>query len=374
MKRIEKVSSPKQLKLFIDFVHELYKDDPNYVPELFIAQRDLLTPGKHPFHEHSTVQPFLAYDGDRIVGRIAAILNNNYNSFNGVQEGFFGFFDCINDPATADLLLNEAISWVKQKGATKILGPVNPSTNEPCGMLIEGFDQPAVVMMTYNAAYYPALLEGAGFTKNVDLIAYQLTTKDYTDQRLQSITEALKKRLSTRNITFRPVDLKNFKEEVVKLREIYNSAWDKNLGFVPMTEKEFAYMAKDLKMILDKDFCMVAEHEGKIVGFSLAVPDINQILIKIKRGRLLPTGILKLLLGRKKINNLRVLALGIVEGYRKSGIDMYFYRSIIENGLRKNFVSAEASWILEHNVPMNKAMLSINGKPYKKYRIYEKVL
>lgn len=374
MKRIEKVSSPRQLKVFIDFVHELYKDDPNYVPELFIAQRDLLTPGKHPFHEHSTVQPFLAYDGDRIVGRIAAILNNNYNSFNGVQEGFFGFFDCVDDSATADLLLNEAISWVKQKGATKILGPVNPSTNEPCGMLIEGFDQPAVVMMTYNAAYYPVLLEGAGFTKNVDLIAYQLTTKDYTDQRLQSITEALKKRLSTRNITFRPVDLKNFKEEVVKLREIYNSAWDKNLGFVPMTEKEFAYMAKDLKMILDKDFCMVAEHEGKIVGFSLAVPDINQILIKIKRGRLLPTGILKLLLGRKKINNLRVLALGIVEGYRKSGIDMYFYRSIIENGLRKNFVSAEASWILEHNVPMNKAMLSINGKPYKKYRIYEKVL
>ncbi|MBE7170730.1 MAG: hypothetical protein INR73_09070 [Williamsia sp.] len=372
MKRIEKVSSSRQLKLFIDFVHDLYKEDPNYVPELFIAQRDLLTPGKHPFHEHSTLQLFLAYEGDKIIGRIAAILNNNYNAFNGVQEGFFGFFDCINDQATADLLLNEATSWVKQKGATKILGPVNPSTNETCGMLIEGFDSPPVVMMTYNAAYYPALVEQAGFAKNVDLIAYKLTTADYTDQRLQNITEALKKRLSSRNITFRPVDLKNFKEEVAKLREIYNSAWDKNLGFVPMTEKEFAYMAKDLKLILDKDFCMVAEHEGKIVGFSLAIPDINQIQRTVKRGRLLPTGIFKLLFGRKKINNLRVLALGIVEGYRKTGIDMYFYRSIIENGIRKNFISAEASWILEHNVPMNKAMISINGKPYKKYRIYEK--
>lgn len=374
MKRIEKVSTPGQLKLFIDFVHDLYKDDPNYVPELFIAQRDLLTPGKHPFHEHAAVQLFLAYDGKQIVGRIAAILNNNYNAFNGVQEGFFGFFDCIDDQATADLLLNEAISWVRQRGATKILGPVNPSTNEPCGLLIEGFDEPPVVMMTYNAPYYVTLLDKAGFTKNVDLIAYKLTTKDYTGERLRSLTDAVKKRLSSRNISFRPIDLKNFKEEVAKLREIYNSAWDKNLGFVPMTEKEFTYMAKDLKLILDKDFCIVAEHEGKIVGFSLTIPDINQILINVKRGRLLPTGIFKLLTRRKKINNLRVMALGIVEGYRKAGIDMYFYLSIIDTGIRKNFISAEASWILEHNIPMNKAMLSINGKPYKKYRIYEKTL
>ena len=374
MKRIEKVSTSGQLKSFIDFVHDLYKDDPNYVPELFIAQRDLLTPGKHPFHEHSTVQLFLAYDDKIIVGRIAAILNSNYNTFNSVQEGFFGFFDCIDDQETADLLMNEAISWVKQRGATKILGPVNPSTNEPCGLLIEGFNEPPVVMMTYNAPYYVTLLEHTGFTKNVDLIAYKLTTKDYTGDRLRSLTEALKKRLTSRNITFRPVDLKNFKEEVAKLREIYNSAWDKNLGFVPMTEKEFAYMAKDLKMILDKDFCMLAEHEGKIVGFSLTIPDINQILIKVKRGRLLPAGIFKLLTQRKKINNLRVLALGIVEGYRKTGIDMYFYLSIIDTGIRKNFISAEASWILEHNIPMNKAMLSINGNPYKKYRIYEKTL
>ena len=374
MKRIEKVSSSKQLKYFIDFVHHLYKDDPNYVPELFIAQRDLLTPGKHPFHDHSSVQLFLAYDGEKITGRIAAILNVNYNTYNNVHEGFFGFFDCINDQSTADLLFQEAGNWLKQKGAVKVLGPVNPSTNEPCGLLIEGFNMPPVVMMTYNAPYYTGLIEKAGFTKNVDLIAYRFDVSDYSDKRLMSITDALQKRLAARNITFRSIDLKNFKAEVVKLREIYNSAWDKNLGFVPMTEKEFAYLAKDLKLILDKDFCTVAEHEGKIVGFSLAIPDINQILITIKNGRLLPTGIIKLLTRKKKINNLRIIALGIVEGYRKSGIDMYFYRSIIENGLRKNFVSAEASWVLEHNVPMNKAILSINGKPYKKYRIYEKQL
>ncbi len=374
MKRIEKVTTSKQLKHFIDFVHDLYKSDPNYVPELFIAQRDLLTPGKHPFHEHSTVQLFLAFEEEKITGRIAAIFNRNYNSFNHVTEGFFGFFDCINDQATADALFREAGTWLKEKGALKVLGPVNPSTNEPCGLLVEGFQLPPVVMMTYNAPYYSTLIEKAGFIKNVDLIAYRFDVSDYTDKRLMTITDALKNRLASRNITFRPVDLKNFKAEVNKLREIYNSAWDKNLGFVPMTEKEFAYMAKDLKMILDKDFCMIAEHDGKIVGFSLAIPDINQILINIPRGRLLPTGIIKLLTRKKKINNLRILALGIVEGYRKTGIDMYFYRSIIENGLRKKFVSAEASWVLEHNVPMNKAIMSINGKPYKKYRIYEKDL
>lgn len=374
MKHIEKVGSPLQLKKFIDFVHDLYKGDPNYVPELFIAQRDLLTPGKHPFHDHSGVQLFLAYDGDKVTGRIAAIFNNNYNTFNHVHEGFFGFFDCINDQSTADLLFSAATGWLKEKGAVKVLGPVNPSTNEPCGLLVEGFHLPPVVMMTYNAPYYATLIEQAGFVKNVDLIAYRFDVDDYTDKRLMGITDALKNRLASRNITFRPVDLKNFTQEVANLREIYNSAWDKNLGFVPMTEKEFAYMAKDLKMILDKDFCMIAEHEGKIVGFSLAVPDVNQILITIKKGRLLPTGIFKLLTRKKKINNLRILALGIVEGYRKTGIDMYFYRSIIENGLRKGYRSAEASWVLEHNVPMNKAILSINGKPYKKYRIYEKAL
>ena len=374
MKRIEKVQSPKQLKLFIDFVHDLYKDDPNYVPELFIAQRDLLTPGKHPFHEHAAIQLFLAYDGPKITGRIAAIFNENYNAYNNVIAGFFGFFDCINDQPTAESLFAEAESWLKQKGATRMLGPVNPSTNEPTGLLIEGFDLPPNVMMTYNASYYSGLIEKAGYGKNVDLIAYRLSAADYTDKRLASLTEALQHRMTSRNITFRKINLKNFKEEVNKLREIYNSAWDKNTGFVPMTEKEFAYMAKDLKMILDKDFCMVAEHEGKIVGFSLAVPDINQILITIKRGRLLPTGIIKLLTRRKKINQLRILALGVVEGYRKAGIDMYFYRSIIDTAIPKGYVHAEASWILEHNIPMNKAMIGINGKPYKKYRIYEKVL
>jgi GNAT superfamily N-acetyltransferase len=371
MKKIEAVTSPAMLASFIDFGHELYKDNPNYVPELFIAQRDLLTPGKHPFHDHSVVQTFLAYDDKKITGRIAAILNNNHNSFNKATDGFFGFFDCINDDETASLLFDAAEKWLKNKGANSMIGPVNLSTNETCALLIEGFDTPAVAMMTYNDPYYKGLIEKQGFQKKMDLIAYNFVVEERDERRLKTV-DLIKERLEKRGIVFRSINLKKFKEETDAIRSIYNSAWDKNLGFVPMTEKEFKYLAKDLKMILDKDFCVVAEHQGKMVGFSLAIPDVNQILKTIKKGRLFPTGIFKLLFKRKSIKRIRIITLGVIEGYRKMGIETVFYADIIKKVLQKGIRSAEASWVLEDNYLMNKAILDINGKPYKKYRIFEK--
>ncbi|MBS1586898.1 MAG: hypothetical protein JSS82_15290 [Bacteroidetes bacterium] len=367
------VNNKKLLKEFIDFPHELYKNDSNYVPELFIAQRDLLTPGKHPFHEHSSLQLFLAYKNNKVAGRIAAILNNNHNKFNGTNDGFFGFFDCIDDQEVADKLFAEAKAWLKAKDVNTVIGPVNFSTNETCGLLIDGFDTPPVAMMTYNSPYYIKLIEKAGFGKKVDLLAYQITADGLEDKPAR-LMELLNERLKQKGITIRKANLKNFKQEVASLREVYNNAWDKNLGFVPMTDKEFDYLAKDLKLILDPDFCMVAEHEGKMVGFSLCIPDVNQILIKIKKGRLLPTGIFKLLTQKSKINGIRVIALGVVEGYRKLGIEAVFYGSIIQKGREKNIKKAEASWILEDNFLMNKAIQNVNGKVYKTYRIYEKSL
>lgn len=367
------VNNKKLLKAFIDFPHDLYKDDNNYVPELFIAQRDLLTPGKHPFHKHSSLQLFLAYKNNEIAGRIAAILNNNHNKFNNTNDGFFGFFDCVDDEAVAEKLFDEAKKWLKEKGVNTIIGPVNFSTNETCGLLIDGFDSPPVAMMTYNRPYYTRLIENAGFGKKTDLFAYQIVSGDFDDKPAR-LMELLNERLKQKGITIRKANLKNFKKEVASLREVYNQAWDKNLGFVPMTDDEFDYLAKDLKLILDPDFCMVAEHEGKMIGFSLCIPDVNQILRKVKRGRLLPTGIFKLLTQKKKINGIRVIALGVVEGYRKLGIEAVFYGSIIQKGREKNMKTAEASWILEDNFLMNKAIQNINGKAYKKYRIYEKSL
>jgi hypothetical protein len=373
MKQVLPVENKQQLKAFIDFPHALYKADPYYVPELYIAQKDLLTPGKHPFHEHSSLQLYLAYEDGEVVGRIAAILNNNHNAFNNRQDGFFGFFDCINDGEVAELLFRQVRQWLLAKGVRTMIGPVNFSTNESCGLLIEGFDSSPVAMMPYNFPYYIELLEKQGFEKKVDLLAYQFRAEGYNDKAAR-MAEALRNRLEQKGIIIRPINLKRYKQEAESLREIYNSAWDKNLGFVPMTPKEFDYMAKDLKMIVDPEFCLIAEHNGKVVGFSLAIPDINQILKKIKRGRLLPTGIFKLLLQRKKINAVRILALGVIEGYRKMGIEACFYGAAMQKHQEKNMKSAEASWILENNVLMNQGLLKMDAKPYKRYRIYEKAL
>ena len=371
MKKIIPVNSKKELANFIDFPHDLYKNDPNYVPELFIAQRDILT--THPFHKHSSLQTFLAYDGDKIVGRIAAIYNTNHNKFNNVNEGFFGFFDCINDQEVADLLFAEVAKWLKEKKVTKIAGPVNPSTNETCGLLVKGFDSPPMVMMTYNASYYVDLIEKAGFTKQVDLIAWHWDKYSYSDKSVQ-LLDKLQERLKRSEVTIRKVNLKKFKEEAAALREVYNTAWDKNMGFFPMTNEEFDYTAKDLKMILDPDFCLLAEQHGKIVGFGVAIPDINQILAKIKRGRLLPTGLFKLLFGKSKIKGIRIMLLGVIDGYRKMGIEAVLYGNIIKEYRRKGLEYAEASWTLEHNDMVNRAIEAIKGDPYKTYRIYEKAV
>ena len=372
MIKIVTVSSKKELASFIDFPHDLYKDDPNYVPELFIAQRDLLT--IHPFHKHNTLQTFLAYDGDQIVGRIAAILNNTHNNYNKANDGFFGFFDCINSTEVSTTLFNTATTWLKEKGiAGRFIGPVNFSTNEPCGLLIEGFDSPPFLMQTYNAPYYANLIDGFGFVKNADLIAWHWDDKSYDDKSVRLLT-ALQERLKRNNIVIRKVNMKNFKEEADKLRDVYNSAWDHNEGFVPLTNDEYDYLAKDLKLILDPDFALVAEQEGKIVAFGLALPNYNEIFQKIKRGRLLPTGIFKILFGRKKIQSLRIYALGVIDGYRKMGIEACLYGTIIQEYKRKGMKQAEAGWTLEHNDMVNRAIEAINGNPYKKYRLYEKAI
>lgn len=365
------VIKKKQLREFIDFPHYHYKYDENYVPELFIAQRDLLTPGKHPFYEHSEVKLFLAYKNTTIKGRIAAILNNNHNTFHNLKEGFFGFFDCVEDTEIASILFKEAIEWLKSKGATKIIGPVNPSTNDPCGILVDGFNLPPVVMMPYNKSFYNDLLVSLGFVKKVDLLAYWMQPGK-VNQRSLILHDDLLSRLSAKSIVIRPIRMSNYESEAAALRKVYNAAWDQNSGFVPMTENEFKYLAKDLKMILDPELCLIAEQGDRIVGFALAIPDINQVLKKIGKGRLFPTGILKLLFGRKKISQMRILALGVIEGYKKMGIEACFYAMIIKRAAEKKITGGEASWILEDNFLMNKGIQSLNGEVYKKYRLYEK--
>jgi hypothetical protein len=369
---VEKIEGGKKLTQFIDFPHDLYKDDPNYVPELYMAQKDLLSK-KHPFFEHSKLDLFLAYKDGKIAGRIAAIRNNNHINFTGRKEGFFGFFESIEDYAVAEKLFDTACEWVKKEGLTNIVGPTNYSTNETCGWLINAFDQPPVLSMTYNKKYFLDYATRYGMKKHVDLYAWLITDQSVSEKSLK-VAEAFENRLKSKGITIRTINMKDFKTEVDNSQKVYNLAWEKNMGFVPMTEKEFRHLCFSMKQIMDPALCYVAEHGGKMVGFCYSLPDFNQILIDVKRGRLFPTGIFKLLFGKKKINRIRTAVLGVVEGYRKLGIEAIFYARTIKYCKSHGMRAAEASWILENNEMMNQAAKNMNGNLYKTYRLYEKAL
>lgn len=371
---VEEVITKKQLKEFIDFPHELYASDPNYVPELYVGQKELLWKGdKHPFYEHSSSKLFLARRNGKTVGRIAAIINTNHIAYTNKQEGFFGFFDCENNQETASALLDSATAWLKENKLSQVIGPVNLSTNNTCGLLVEGFDTPPSVMMPYNAPYYQKILEGYKLDKKTDLLAYEVK-RGNTDSKALDLMDRLISRLDNKGIKIRSINTKDFKSEVAKIRDVYNKAWDKNLGFVPMTEKEFEFTAKELKMILDPRFCIVAEKNGEIVGFALGIPNINEVQINIKKGRLLPTGIFKLLFNKSKIKSLRVLMLGVLDDYRKLGIEACLYGKIIRNSEGTPIEGAECSWMLEDNYMMNHAIEQINGKQTKRYRLFQKAI
>lgn len=369
---IEQVVGRHALAQFIDFPHDLYAGDPNYVPELFMAQEELLNPQKSPFFKHSEAVYFLARSAEgKIVGRIAAIRNNNYKQFSGDNAGFFGFFETINDYEVARLLLDTASDWLRQQGFDRVIGPTNFSTNETCGLLIENYDEPPFVLTTYNYPYYAEFLERYGFVKHLDLLSYDLEPKFLTPE-MENTAARLEARMAQRGIVIRNINMKDFDREVESFLPIYNASWAENTGFVPMTDDEVRQMGKDLKMAIDPDFIYFAEQEGKVIGIAIIIPNLNEIFIKIRRGRLFPTGVFRFLFGRKSVKSVRVIALGILPEYRRTGLDMCLYVRSYQTALRKGIQRAEASWILENNDMMNRALLQIGGKVFRKHRMYEK--
>ncbi len=367
--KIVPVHGSKELKAYIDFPHELYAGDKNYVPELFMAQKDMLNPKKNPFFEHAEVQCYLAYDGDKLVGRISAIHNKNYNEYHNVEVGFFGFFDVINDYEVAKALLDTAADWCKKKGLTAVIGPTNLSTNDTAGILIEGFHEPPKIMMTYNAPYYQTLLEKYGMVKDMDLYAYILYTAKASEKSIR-LAQSLEERLAQQGIIFRNVNLKDFYNEVAKIRTVYNDAWKKNWGFVPWTDSEIKHLADNLKMLVNENWCFIAEFEGQPIGFAITLNDINEITKNFKKGRLFPFNIFKLLAHKHKTQFVRILALGVSEGFRKKGIEAIFFAKNILAARKYNVTAGEVSWVLENNEEMNASALKLNSELYKTYRIY----
>lgn len=367
--QIEIIRKARHLDDFLKLPWRLYRDDPNWVPPLLSDQRKLLHPKRNPFFQHAQMTRLIARRNGTPVGRICAIDDRAHQEYWQEPMGFFGFFECENDPETARALVDAAADWLKPRGIEAMRGPVNPSTNESLALLIEGFDSPPMIMMTYNPPYYAELLESAGLAKVKDLFAYKIT-KESLSERLLRVGDKLAERVQ---VTIRPINRKDLKNEIERIRTIYNQAWSKNWGFVPMTEAEFDHMANDLKKILDPELAYIAEDGDRPVGFSLALPDLNYAL-KHVNGRLFPFGIFKLLYYAKKIKSARVITLGIVEEYRNRGIDVLLYLESFRRGVARGYEWAELSWILEDNEAMNRATALLGGELYKRYRIYEKAI
>jgi GNAT superfamily N-acetyltransferase len=375
--QIKAVESKADWNAFIDLPWSIYKGDPMWVPPLKIAVKDLLNTTKNPFFKHAYMHPVIAMDGGKCVGRIIGIIDDTHNEYHKEKIAFFGFYESIDNQALATALLDEVARWAKAKGMTQVRGPVNPSTNHECGLLVEGFQDPPQVMMTYNPPYYAKLFEHWGLKKSKDLLAFNISNKAKFSERLVAHAAKIKEK---GRVTFRPVNMKKFDEEVELILDIYNDAWEKNWGFVPASPEEFRHMAKDMKTIVDPSLILIAEVNGETAGFSLALPDVNQAIAKVKDGKLFPTGLVKLLwhtkgpFRKKTINRCRVLTLGIKQKYREVGIGPLLYLEYLRLAPLGGYAYGEASWILEDNIPMNKALTNMAGERSKVYRLYDRAL
>jgi len=349
----------------------IYRDFPHWVPPLISEDKKLFNPAIYPFHKNAEVNLFLLYDDGKPVARVAAIINHNHNKFHNEKTGFFGFFESANSPEAAKYILDAAAGFCKDKGMERIRGPMNFSTNDTCGLLIEGFDSPPLIMMPYNPPYYTGLMAASGLAKAKDLYAY---FADYRiKEQIPRMERLAQRATSSGNVVIRNLNFKNIDRDIKVIKHIYNNAWDKNWGFVPMTDEEFDYMASDMKKVVDPDLALIAEIDGAPAGFSLALPDYNRIIKKCN-GRLLPFGIFHFIFGKSSIDAVRLLTMGVVHQYRHKGLDVVFYLESIKRTFKKGYRGGELSWILEDNVMMNRILESIGAKVYKKYRIYEKPL
>lgn len=368
MVEIIEVSTKKQLRQFIDFPNQLYEGSPFYVPTLYLSVKWMLSE-KNPFFEHSQAAFFLAVHEGKVVGRIAAIYNKTHLERYNDQTGFFGFFDAINHVEVAQKLLNASFDWLKLKGLTSMMGPTNLTTNDSCGILVEGFQQEPMALMPYNYEYYADLFQACGLKNAMDLYSYEIDGSA-VKSKYMNIFDRSFDNLVKNGITFRSLSAKNFKEDVAKLMAVYNKCNEHNWGFMPLNHTEFQTMAKDLKLIAPLDLTIVVEKEDRIIGFIIAIPNINQALKHVKHGKLFPFGFLKLLWYKRKITNARVLILGVLYEYSGTGLDLVLYQKIKEALSRHKIYYGEACYVLDNNYQMNSILKKIDGKCVKKYRMY----
>ncbi len=376
------VETVEERRAFIRFPWEVYKGDPYWVPPLLSEREEFLDPAKHPFHQHANVRCFTARRDGQVVGTIAGIINDNHNRHWDEQVGFFGLFEVLEDQEAAEALLRTAENFVRGEGMTAIRGPMNFSTNEECGLLVDGWNGPPRALMTYNPRYYVDFIERAGYFKAQDLYAYLIDLSRFKPDGTglnPKVVRVLKKIRDRTGVTIRQINMKDFENEAERFKQIYNAAWKKNWGFVPVTAAEQTYFQHTLKPLLDPNVCFFVEKEGQPIGVTLPIPDLNQALIRAYPRPGVPEWwtMLKLLYWwkvRKVVTIIRAYAGGVIEAYRGQGLDALMGKQVVMASVQQGYKQMEVSWILESNTAMRQEAVMYGGEIYRTYRIYEKAL
>ncbi len=365
---VTEVRSRADLDAFVRLPYRLYQGDRNFVPPLERDIRIRLDPKRHPYFEHGEAALFLARRSGTVVGRIAATVNRLHNEFHGETTGFFGFFEAERNPSTAGALFDAAAGWLRPRGQTVLRGPASLSSNDEFGFLHSGEPGPPVLMMPYNPPWYGELCERAGFTKAMDLWAWRMTSAEADSARWERVCTKVMQR---EGLSVRTLDMRRFRDDVRIIQDLYQDAWSRNWGFVPMTDAEFEFMAKELRPIVVPELCVFVMKDGREVGFALALPDLNRIIINL-RGRLFPFGIVRILLGRRKVGSARVITLGVRRALQGHAIDSVLYHHITKNCVAAGMPRGEMSWVLETNTAMNNALDRAGATHYRTYRVYER--
>lgn len=373
---IRRVDGRRDLKRFVKVPFRLHRDHPQWVAPLIFERMEFLNPRKNPWFEHAEAQLFVAERDGEPVGRISAQIDSRWDEFQGGNDAQFGFFETTEDAEVTRALFEAASEWAAAKGRDRILGPMDFTTNDELGILIDGFERRPMILEPWHPPYYQRLIEAEGFGKTMDLLMWELQFGELKEGEAfdPSIHVAAKKALEDEGITIRNMRKRDMAGEVKRFMEVYNEAWGSNWGFVPITDAEVQYQAKHLKQVLDENWTYIAEKDGEAVGAALTLPDINQVTAKMN-GRLLPFGWLKFLTGKSKIDQLRVFALGVKHDYRHTGVAAGLYLRHLEEAAKPGGIAGgEMGWILETNKPMNRAMEGMGGKVVKRYRLYERSL
>ncbi|MCU0727233.1 MAG: N-acetyltransferase [Planctomycetes bacterium] len=360
--------SARDRRRFIEVEFRLNRNDPIWVPPLRVDRMAMLDPRRNPFFEHAEVAHFVAVRDGRDAGRIAAVRNRLHEEIHGEAAAFFGFFETEEDPETARGLLDAAASFARERGLSILRGPASYDSNDVFGALVSGFDDPPMILMPYNRPALPPLLEAAGFRKARDLLAWWMTPDGMPD-RIRRIAGRVAER---EGFSLRPLRKDRFEEEVRIVRDLYNRCWERNWGFVPLTDAEIAARARDLRRIVVPDLVLFAEVAGAPVGFAMSLPDVNHALRPLRSGRLFPLGLFRLLYRLRRVHRLRILTLGLLPEYRNRGLETAMYVRIFDRGQELGFVLGECSWILEDNVAMNRGIEACGGRIARRYRVYER--